>query len=240
MSKKVLILVLSSDFFPYNEMIATSKKTWDSEVVEGCETIFYCSKHDNPGAVNHDNVMYFDVPNDLYSMGRKNLAMFEWALQNKEFDYVLRVNASQYVCKKNLVEYVQTLPDKEVFSGAEVKEEGVANWFWGGCGFLFSKDIIQLIVDNKNNYNHTVMEDKSISYLINSFGIPVIPAKSGSIDNMGDCWRMMLYGGDESFEFTDFADVPVKAKGHFCFRIKQDGKRYVEKFIMEELKRVLQ
>jgi len=240
MSKKVLILVLSSDFIPYSEMIQTSRRTWDSVEVDNCETIFYCSSKDNPGATNHDNVMYFNVPNSLHDIGRKNLAMFEWALENKEFDYVLRVNASQYVCKRKLIEYVQTLPGKEVFTGAEVKEENGMNWHWGGCGFLFSRDILQRIVDSKSQYNHTVMEDKSISYLINSFGIPVIPAHSGSIDNMGDNWRMMLYGSGESFDFTDFEDIPQKANGHFVFRIKQDGKRYVEKFIMEELKRVLQ
>jgi len=100
MSKKVLILVISSDFEPYSTMIHTSKSTWDSLQIANCETIFYCSANDNPGATNHDNVMYFDVPNDLYSMGHKNLAMYAWALNNKDFDFVCRVNASHYVDKK--------------------------------------------------------------------------------------------------------------------------------------------
>ena len=94
MKKKVLILVLSSDFPPYSQMIQTSKGTWNSVQVDGCETVFCCG---NSKKKSSDDIIYFPVENGLYDMGHKTIAMLEWALQNKEFDYIARTNASCYV-----------------------------------------------------------------------------------------------------------------------------------------------
>lgn len=234
--KKVLILVLSSDFEPYRTMIQTSKATWDSVSVENCETIFYCSQRDNPGAVNHDNVMYFDVPNDLYSMGRKNLAMFEWALANKEFDYVARINASCYVDKKLLTDHIQSLPYENVFCGVVVNEEPA--WCFGGTQFIVSRDVIQKVVDNKERWQHQHMEDRAFSYLVSDLGIPFMNGiPSCSIDAKTDGWQCISYI-NKSKDFTDFADL--KELNHVFYRIKQDQKRWMDKLLMEQLKQVLQ
>jgi len=229
--KKVLILVLSSDFSPYSEMIRTSQSTWDSIGVAGCETFFYCSQNDNPGTSNHDNVMYFDVPNDLYSMGHKNLAMFEWALQNKEFDYVCRLNASHFCDKKLLVEYVQTLPETNLFAGAKVNES--PEWLWGGTGFIVSKDVIEKLVQHGNQWQHDKMEDRAISYLATELAIPFYEeSKACSIDVKGDAWQCISYCG-KSIDFSDFN--ALKELGHIIYRVKQDGHRYMDTFIMNEL-----
>lgn len=236
MSKKVLILVLSSDFAPYSEMIETSRRTWDAEQVQNSETIFYCSSQDNPEAVNHDNVMYFDVDNSLYDMGYKNLAMFEWALANKEFDYVARINASCYCDKKRLMEYVEELPKRNVFCGVVVTETPA--WCFGGTNFVISKDVIQEIVRNKSGWQHEHMEDRAMSYLVGNIGIPFTNGiKSCSIDRDGDNWQCISYCG-KSKSFSDFNDL--KDLGHVFYRVKCDGQRWVDKMLMEQLKQVLQ
>lgn len=236
MAKKVLILVLSSDFIPYSTMIETSKKTWDSIDVPGCETIFYCSMKDNPNFRQSEKVMYFDVNNGLFDMGYKNLAMFEWALKNKEFDYVARLNASCYCDKEKLVEYVQTIPDENVFAGAEAQSVHGFYYLWGGAQYIISRDVIQKIVDNKREWQHILMEDEAISMLVKGLHIPYTEGYSGAIDNMGDHWRCISYGG-ESITFTNFSDL--KRLNHHFYRVKCDGRRYMDAFIMEELDRVL-
>lgn len=232
MSKKVLILVLSSDFEPYSTMIETSMNTWDSVHTEGVETIFYTSQKDNPNWVNTDKVMYFYTGNGLFNMGEKNLAVFEWALQNKEFDFVCRVNASCYVDKKKLIEYVQGLQTTDLFLGVVVNQE--PKWCFGGTHFVISKDVIQKIVDNKQYWDHSEMEDRALSFLVTKIGVPFTSGiKSCSIDSNGsDGWHCISYCG-ESLDFTDFDEL--KNKSHFCYRVKQDQKRWVDKFIMEQL-----
>ena len=227
--KKVLILVLSADFEPYSTMLSTSQKTWDSIDVEGTETIYYCGESNKP---NTDKIIYFPVPESLYTMGRKLLMSFEWALKNKEFDYLARPHSCIYVNKKELLKYVQMLPNENIFATLKVTADPV--WGWGGIGFVLSRDVVQKIVDNKEHWDHRHMEDMSLSYLVNKLGIPYTNGRGCSIDNMGDCWRCMMYGHGESFEFTDFGDI-VKSKGQYFYRVKQDKDRSVDGKIMHEL-----
>lgn len=232
--KKLLILVLSADFPPYQKMMETQMNTWDTLTVDNTETVYYCGMSNKP---NTDKVIYLPVEESLYTMGDKFLKALEWVLKNKEFDYIARPHSCIYVNKKNLSEYVQTLPDENVFAGLKVDATPV--WNWGGCGFILSKDVAQKIVDNKKEWNHSVMEDMALSYLINKLEIPYTPLRAASIDNMGNNWRCMSYHGVESFEFSDFSEI-TKSDNHFFFRIKQDGKRYMEEFISNEMFKYLQ
>lgn len=235
--KKVLILVLSSDFPPYSQMIQTSLETWDSVIVDNAETIFYCSQKDNPIGKDTDKVKYFDVNNTIFDMGHKNLAMFEWALANKEFDYIARVNASCYVDKKELVKQIQLLPDVNVFSGVEAQSQNGFTYVWGGMHYIISKDVIQKIVENKDQWDHKYMEDESMSLLIYKLGIPVLKGiRSCSIDKSETGYSCTSYFG-KSINFTEFS--ALKELGHYFYRIKQDGKRDLDAVIMKELSKTL-
>lgn len=235
--KKVLVLVLSSDFPPYDQMLATSINTWDSVFIEGVETIFYCSQLDNLDWRNSSKIMYLPVGNSIFDMNHKNVAMFEWILQNKEFDYVARVNASVYVDKRKLIEYVQNIPESNLFSGVQAESQNGFIYLWGGTNFLISKDVIQKIVDNKKMIIHKYMEDEGLSLLVSQLGIPFENGiKSCSIDQQNEGWLCISYCG-ESLTFTDFNDL--KDKSHFFYRVKCDGKRWVDKFLMEQLYSVL-
>ncbi len=237
--KKVLILVISSDFTPYDAMIRTSQNTWDSIEVEGTSTIYYCSKLDNPNWKNTDKVMYFDTGNTLNDMMEKNAEMYHWALQNKEFDFVVRLNASAYCDKKRMMEYVQTLPTENVFVGVEVTDaaKGAERWAWGGTQFIFSKDVIQKMVNERHNFRRDIMEDMATSFIINKLGIEYTKGiPSCSIDKSAEGWTCISYIG-KSITFTDFSDL--KNLGHAFYRVKYDSDRNMDKWIMEELFGVL-
>ncbi len=237
--KKVLILVLSSDFPPYDKMIQTSLETWDTISVDGAESVFYCSQKDNPKWKNSDKIRYFDTGNSLYDMMDKNAEMYQWALLNKEFDYVARINASCYCDKKELIEYVQTLPTENVFVGVEVTDEskGAERWAWGGTQFIFSSDVLQKLVNERHNFRKDIMEDMATSFIINKLGIEYTKGiPSCSIDKTESGWTCISYIG-KSVSFTDFSDL--KDLGHVFYRVKQDGKREMDEYVMRELFKVL-
>jgi len=230
---KVLILVLSADFHPYDEMIQTSLQTWDSIEVEGIETIFYCGKSKKK---NTDKIIYLPIKDGMFQMGYKALEAFQWVLNNKEFDYIARVNSSTYVDKKALKEYVKDLPDKDLFCGIEADSQNGFRYCWGGTGYIISKDVIEKMVNNKFLWNHRFMEDESISLIAKELNVPFAVGKGGAIDKMENDWRIISYNG-ESISFTDFADLkPLK---HHFIRVKQEGKRDKDKFVMNELFKVL-
>lgn len=225
--KTVLILVLSSDWPPYDRLMQCSMRTWDSIEVDGCETVYYHSSSDNK---NTEKVIYFPIDNSLFSVGKKTLMAFEWALKNKSFDYIARPGANCYIHKRGLLNYIQTLPDTDVFTGLEVVDS--PRWLWG-LGTVISKDVVQKIVDNKEQVDHTKMEDVSISQLVDRLGIPFTGAIACSIDKLPDKWRCTCYG-TESFEFDSFVEV-TEDKGQFFFRCKQDHDRTQDEFVMNEL-----
>jgi hypothetical protein len=223
---KVLVLVISSQEEPYGKMMETSFCTWDSIEVDGVETVFYCG---NPVKENTDKVIYFPIDESLFSMGEKTLRAYEWALKNKEFDYIARVNSSCFVNKKELIKHCNTLQKKRLFSGLIVNSE--PSWVWGGGNYIISKDVIQEIVDNKHLWDHKIMEDMAASYVVSKLGIPFTPGKACSIEKRPHGWFCLCYGG-ESVEFTDFKDLKVD---QYFFRVKQDGRRETEDYIMKEL-----
>jgi len=234
MSKKVLNLVLSCHTPPYGRLADKSEQTWESIHVDGVETVFYFGR---TGLQNTDKRIYLPVEESLYTMGDKLIMAFEWALANKEFDYLSRPHSCIYVDKKALFYYCQTLPEENVFASLEVTDD--IPWMWGGVGFILSRDVVQKVVDNKNLLDRSVMEDKSLSYIINHLGIPYTKGWGASIDKLHtDKWQCIMYNYGESFTFENWEDIK-KAKGQYFYRVKQDGQRWLDEFIMEQLFNVL-
>lgn len=223
---KVLILVLSADFPPYDQMIQTSISTWDSIKQDECETIYYCGLSKKP---NTDNIIYLPVKESYGSMGHKTIQALELALNNKEFDYIARVNSSCYVRKKQLMDYVNELPKDNVFSGLVVKDK--KDWVWGGGHYVISKDVVQRIVKNKGNWNHSEIEDKAMSYLVSEIGVPFMDGNACSINKKENDWSCLAYGFTESFNFDTFEDLEKLDKQYFI-RVKQDGERQTDEVIM--------
>ncbi len=227
-------MVLSSNFQPYDKMVETSENTWDSINVDGCETVYY---YGHPLKEYTENKIYLDIQETYNNLGYKTLMAFDWALQNKEFDYIARVNASTYVEKKELLNYVKDLKNENIFSGLEVaKSLESDHWIWGPA-FIISKDVAQKLVDAKAYLDTNLMEDKGISFLANKLNIPYTQGRMCSIDKMENSWRCLCYG-TESIEFTQFSELH-KIKDQFFFRCKQDYDRNVDAFVMESLFNVL-
>lgn len=227
--KRILILCLSSEIPPYDRMIETAQRTWDSVEVENMETIFYCGKSEK---TNTDKIVYLNVDEGLLNLGHKTLSAFIWALSNKQFDYIARVHSSIYVNKIKLKEYVENLPETNVFDCIPADSQNGFKYGWGGLGYVISKDVIEKIVDNQNLWPHKYMEDESMSLLVAGLGIPFRTGYAAGIDKKEIGWQCISYGG-ESIEFQNFEDL--KRLGHHYYRVKNDGLRHLDEHLMNEL-----
>jgi len=229
--KRVLILVLSCETAPYGKMVQTSKETWDSVNVDGVDTVYYFGES---AKQNTPSEIYLPVKESLSRMGEKTLKALEWALDNKEFDYIARPNSSCYVNKKELIKYIQTLPTENVFAGLEVADN--PKWMVGAGQFIYSIDVVKKIVENKDLWNHQLMEDVAISCLANDLGITYMKGNACSINKRESDWLMISYGLEESKEFKEFSELKSK---HYFYRVKCDGRRDIDELIMRELFSVL-
>lgn len=230
--KSVLILAIGCNLSPWDKMFETSSLTWDSIQVDGVNTIFYFG---SPKKENTDKAIYFDIKESYGTMGEKLLQALEWCLKNKSFDYIARVNSSCYVDKTALIQHVQSLPEYNYVAGIEVEDN--PKWLWGGGQYIISKDVIEKIVNNRNHWNHSLIEDKGLSDIVTKLGIQFSTGKSCTIDKADNDWRCLCYGS-ESYTFKDFKEIK-KGEQHF-YRVKQDYDRNIDAYIMNELFKTLQ
>lgn len=208
-------------------MFNTSLETWDLIEVNGVETVFYFG---NPLKQNTEKAIYFPVDESYATMGHKMLRAFEWALDNKDFDYIARVNSSCFVDKKELIKHIQGLPDKGVFQGLIVPEGERPSWIWGGGQLILSKDVIEAVVENQVLWNHSLIEDVALSDIVSELGFNFRDGVACSIDQKENHYSYTCYK-TESFD----SDKIVKAEGQFFYRVKQDRDRNLDEKIMREL-----
>ena len=177
---KILILVLScNDNGIYSKFFESQKNTWDSIDVEGVETFYFFGDHDKNEII--DNKILVDVKEVFVdphgksiatNAGLKTLKTFE-LIQNMEFDYVFRTNSSSYIDKKLLHNYIVNKPITEYYSGVIGHHGNIV--FASGSGFFLSKDLIKLLVDNKEKWDHTLIDDVLIGSLLKNFNISPQP-----------------------------------------------------------------
>jgi len=99
-------------------------------------------------------------------------------------------------------------------------------------GQRVTENDVKDIVDNRSKWNHKYMEDESMSLVVSALGIPFHAGKSCSINVTNNGYLCLGYGG-KSLEYHQW-DL-LKPLEHFFFRVKQDGKRNLDKEIMSKL-----
>ncbi len=230
-NQKVLILVLSARRPPWASLMDCQMETWDYEDHPQTQTLYYCGKSSQPST---DKVFYSPrLTEELYDVSPRTIEAFEKALE-LEWDYLARPHSSTYVHKRNLVKFCETLPKENVLCG--IMTEGEKPFIWGGCHYLFSRDVIEAMVFNKDKWNRNVMDDGSITQMANDLGITISQGHSATINLIPDgSYLCMVYGHGQNFTFKDFGDIPKFCFDHFFFRVKHDPDRSVDLRIMREL-----
>ena len=192
-------------------------ETWDSVDHSQTRTRYYCGKSSEPSS---GRVWYsFHYNEDLEQVASRTMEAFERSL-DKKWDYMARPHSSTYVHKANLVKFCETLPEKDVICG--ILTEGKEPFIWGGCHYVFSRDVIERFVANKERWDTSVMEDHSITRMANHLGIPVTGGHSSSINQNNGTYTVFVYGHGENASFSDFSDIGHILDGHFFVRVKQD------------------
>lgn len=164
---KILILTLSVfDGGTYTNFFQTQNQTWNSVEVEGVQTFFYVGN--SSGNTIEDNVIKTDVIENLYACGEKTLKAFE-LIKDYDYDYIFRTNSSSYVDKKLLKQYLEDKPRDMYYSGLIGNYNGLQ--FASGSGFSISKNVVDLILQNKSMWNHSLIDDVALANLLKMFGV---------------------------------------------------------------------
>lgn len=229
--KHTLILVLSAIKHPYGAMLEKAMATWDSIHQPNTTTLYYVGNEGPSGPKIFRSIH----DEHLHNIGRRTIEAYGHSLTIPGWTHLARPHSSCYVHKRKMAEYVDALPDTDVMYGLQANTVHGES-FLAGCGhYIFSRDVITKLVEHKDKWDHTIMEDNAVSKLSQSIGIPWGKIRTCSLDRQLDGqWICMSYGSAHpGFTFTDFKDLDKT--DHFYFRVKQDLQRHIDLELMDLL-----
>lgn len=229
--KHTLILVLSAIRKPWGAMLEKSMATWDSIGHPNTTTLYYVGNEGTPGP----NVFVSGLDEGLKNIGRRTIEAYGHALTIPGWTHLARPHSSCYVHKRKMVEYINELPDTGVMYGLQGRTQ-TGEPFLAGCGhYIYSRDVIENLVQHGHQWDHRIMEDNAVSKLAISLGIPFGQIRTCSLDRQPDGqWLCISYhSSSPSFLFTDFADLDKIDQ--FFFRVKFDSDRSMDLQLMDLL-----
>lgn len=163
---KILILVQATKLEPWHSIIEAQKRTWDSIHEDGIDTLYYYS--DEYNHIDGRDLFLKCPPEADMNNYRFKLAL-DWIYDSNDpgYDYIFRTNASSYVDKKRLKEWLKDKPKRGFYCGID------GGGFASGCGFAISTDLVN-ILRTIDDYP-TASEDCLIGVYLERAGIKVSP-----------------------------------------------------------------
>lgn len=177
---KVIVLVLTYlDNSIYSGFYNKQNETWNSIDVENVDVYFNINGGETKEIKGH--FIINDLPETVPNEGYKIINCFEQTL-DWDYDYIYHTNSSSYVDKELLYKWLLDKPREKFYSGV------VGNYknypFASGCGFTISKDVVRLILENQNDWEHGDADDATLGILLSKLGVNVHPApRYDIIDN---------------------------------------------------------
>lgn len=186
---KILIICLSYfDDNIYTKFYKTQKNTWDSLEVDGVKTLFLTGNGDDNFIEN--DVIRTDVKESLFNCGYKTLKAFE-LIKELDFDFIFRTNSSSYVDKSLLKDYLLEKPKERFYSGVVGNHNGIK--FSSGSGFIMTKDLVNLVLENRQSWNHSYIDDVALGLLLKNFGVEPTPAPRYDILTLNENTPLNFY-----------------------------------------------
>lgn len=128
-----------------------------------------------------------------------------------EFDYVLRTNLSSFYAFPTLLSTLQHLPRQNCYFAHGTDGE---NKIGSGCGFILSRDLVELLVKNKREflYHHTPTDDQIIGEFLISKNIKLIPHARLDLIAIEDWDKIKNNLPDSIFHFRIKTDYPLRMR----------------------------
>ena len=223
---KILILVLSSKTYPSSRNKKAIKNTWGSILQDDLKIIFYES-----GEVEKviDDTLFVETDTSSKNLGYKLLLALDWCERNIDYDFIFRTNTSSFVNTKELKNYISdNLIDKEyVYCGMplvrDYKDSDKKINFLSGAGIILNKKTTQLILDKRNNWDHSEWEDVSLGKLLDENGVS--PTR----------------GRRQDIQYNFYNNVIDKTNYHYRCRLDNHYgyPRFLEKFVFADLYKII-
>ncbi len=215
---KLLILVISNNYYPYNEF----KKAWKSiKKPDWVDMYFVETRNNNNTLIEiEDETIYVNGTDSLRpGIWKKQLFAMKWLL-NKNYDYLLRSNLSTVYNFDLLKSYLLDKPRTRVICGnilyipdncesftTSVYEFSRKTVF--GCSYIMSRDVVEYLVEwDSCEIEYMVPDDHVISYLIDDMRLDIHELPIGrETDNLDNNIVLRIRTDDRSKDIDRFREL---------------------------------
>jgi len=129
------------------------------------------------------------IPSLHSTIGSRTLEAFETCLKIDGWEWLWRSNVSSYINLNTINSYLTDAPQKELAAGV-IGRFGRTS-FLSGSGYLLSRDVVQLVVNQRSMWKNYLLDDVALGRILasNQIGFMEIP-------------RLIVRSPDEVSRFT--------------------------------------
>lgn len=168
--------------------------------------------------------IHLHFPDTYVTYRWKELALFNYFLEQNSFDYLFITSSASYVRPNALVKYVKNLARSSIYSGAHPYPE--ANFVSGACRIL-SKDVVAAVYRERVKFDPAIIEDMALGDLIRSLGYKPMYISANNISSLD--------------ALNEWKDEDLLSKFHFRLKsgsLKDRSDVSIMKALHERLKRL--
>jgi|688.fasta_scaffold252851_3 hypothetical protein len=176
---KLIILVLSyDDNGIYTKFYKSQMETWDSVNIGNVSTYYYFGNHECDEMCG--NKILTSISESFENCGHKLLNSLE-LIKDLDYDFIFRTNSSSYVDKSILYDNLSKIKDLNYYAGINGNFRNVS--YASGSGFVMTKNLVNLILENKSNFEHDLIDDVAVGKLVGDLGVPLYSTERFDINN---------------------------------------------------------
>lgn len=122
----------------------------------------------DPGLSNNHDSFVVDFPDTFVTYRWKMLSLIQYYLEETDFDFLYVTSTSSYIRPSVLLEQCKKYPTSGVYLGP-LPYEGAQ--FVSGSSRLISRDVAQIIWDNRFRFKISIIEDQAMAELLSKYNI---------------------------------------------------------------------
>jgi hypothetical protein len=176
----IIVLIIDSDgphIYNYQECRRYWRKYMNLFANIKCYFLRYSNTiEDNIFIDNDNNTMYIKGEESFMpGIMNKTLDAMNYFL-NEDFDFLVRTNLSSVWDFYKLQDELNKTPSTNLIKAIVGNYYGIN--FPSGAGYILTKDIVRLLVNNRYRFNRTdIYDDVSLGFVLNDLGIKITPGK---------------------------------------------------------------
>lgn len=199
----------------------------------------YLLQIDNPNLSNttvvaDGNRLVFPGVSGWAGILQTTISALSYVNSNFEFDYVIRTNVSSYWNLQRLLEMLDRAPRNDLYMGvigkSYIPKLDAELEFISGAGIILSKDIVELILKNREQIESNFIDDIALGILARNLNVKITDAKRKNIGEISRLICIPLHQLSQEYHFrlrSDFnllgfrrrKDVYLMKILHFRLRI---------------------